>query len=86
MAPTRPVRFSHRYASGERGSAATTLASTGSSSGATAVVAISWVDRQGEGHRWAHVVKLENGKIVDIQDYASAMRAAAVVRLRAVFG
>jgi hypothetical protein len=44
------------------------------------------VDRHGEGYRWAHVLKLENGKIVDMQDYASATRAAAVVRLRAVFG
>jgi hypothetical protein len=50
------------------------------------VVAISWADRQGEGHRWAHVLKLENGKIVDMQDYASATRATAVVRLRALFG
>jgi ketosteroid isomerase-like protein len=50
------------------------------------VVAVSWADKQGDRHRWAHVLKLKNGKIVDIQDYASPTRAVAVTRLRAVFG
>jgi hypothetical protein len=50
------------------------------------VVAVSWADKQGDRHRWAHVLKLKNGKIVDIQEYASPTRAAAATRLRTVFG
>jgi len=49
-------------------------------------VAVSWADREGERHGWAHALKLESGLIVDMQDYASAKRAAAAVELRAVFG
>jgi hypothetical protein len=50
------------------------------------VVAISWADRQGARQGWAHALKLEDGMIVDMQDYSSAKRAAAAVQLRAVFG
>jgi hypothetical protein len=41
--------------------------------------------KEGQRHNWAHVLKLQNGKIIDIQDYASPTRAAASTRLRAVF-
>jgi hypothetical protein len=49
-------------------------------------VAVSWADREGERHGWAHALELENGKIVDMQDYASPKHAVAAARLRAVFG
>jgi ketosteroid isomerase-like protein len=53
--------------------------------GARIVVTFSWADKQGRRHDWAHVLKLKDGKIVDMQDYASPTRAAATTRLRAVF-
>ena len=53
--------------------------------GARIVVALSWADKAGERHDWAHVLKLKGGKILDIQDYASPKRATATTRLRAVF-
>jgi ketosteroid isomerase-like protein len=49
------------------------------------VVAVSWSDEHGERHRWAHALRLRDGRIVDIQDYASPARAVAATRLRAVF-
>jgi ketosteroid isomerase-like protein len=49
------------------------------------LVAVSWSDEHGRRHRWAHALKLRDGRIVDIQDYASPARAAAATRLRAVF-
>lgn len=53
--------------------------------GACIVVALSWADKAGKRHDWAHVLKLRDGKIVDMHDYASPTRAAAATRLRAVF-
>jgi hypothetical protein len=50
------------------------------------VVGFSWADRSGTRHEWAHVVRLRDGRIVDIQDYGSQRRAGAAVRLRAAFG
>ena len=54
-------------------------------SGARIIVSHSWADKTGKRHDWAHVLKLKDGMIVDMQDYASPTRAAAATRLRAVF-
>ncbi len=53
--------------------------------GARVIVALSWADKDGRRHDWAHVLKLKDGKIRDIQDYASPGRAAAATQLRSVF-
>jgi hypothetical protein len=50
------------------------------------VVAVSWADKAGDRHRWAQALRLRDGRIVDMQDYKSPARAAAVTRLRAAFG
>jgi hypothetical protein len=47
------------------------------------LVAYSWTDRDGGRQRWAHLLKLKDGKIVDMQDYASLTRAMATARLLA---
>jgi len=54
--------------------------------GTRVIVTISWADKEGQHHDWAHVLKLKDGKIVDIQDYASPSRAAVATRLRALTG
>lgn len=54
--------------------------------GARVIVTLSWADKEGGRHDWAHVLKLKDGKIVDIQDYASPTRATIATRLRAVLG
>jgi hypothetical protein len=53
--------------------------------GDVAVAAFSWLDRDERRHRWAHLLKLRDGKIVDMQDFASPRTAAATMRLRAIF-
>ena len=53
--------------------------------GARVVVTLSWADKAGQRHHWAHVLKLKDGMIVDMQDSASPTRAAATTRLRALF-
>jgi hypothetical protein len=50
------------------------------------VVAFSWSDKEGRRQRWAQALRLEGGKIVDMQDFESPDRALAVLRLRTVFG
>lgn len=50
------------------------------------IVAFSWSDATGKRHAWAQALQLEDGRIVDIQDYKSPARAAVATRLRAVFG
>ena len=50
------------------------------------VVAFSWADEQGQRQGWAHALRMSQGKIVDIQDFASARRAVALMRLRTAFG
>jgi hypothetical protein len=45
------------------------------------VVAYSWADRDGHRHTWAHLLELKDGRIIDMQDYASPARAAATARL-----
>ena len=47
------------------------------------MVVFSWVDAGGGRHDWAQVLQLEDGKIVDMQDYASPRRALTATRLRA---
>lgn len=54
--------------------------------GGRIVVVFSWADKDSERHQWAHVLKLEDGKIIDMQDYAKPARAAVATRLRALFG
>jgi hypothetical protein len=49
-------------------------------------VAFSWSDKEGRRHNRAHALRLKHGKIVDIQDFSSARRAVAVLRLRTAFG
>ena len=53
--------------------------------GTHVMVTFSWADKTGKRHHWAHVLKLKGGMIVDMQDHASATRAAAATRLRARF-
>jgi hypothetical protein len=50
------------------------------------VVVLSWADREGARHQWAHALKPRGGKIIDMQDYANPARAAAATRLRALAG
>ena len=54
--------------------------------GVRVIVTLSWADKAGQRHDWAHVLKLKDGMIVDMQDSASPARAAATTRLRTVFG
>ena len=53
--------------------------------GTRVIVTLSWADKQGKRHNWAHVLNLKDGKIIDIKDYASPTRAAATALLRAAF-
>ena len=53
--------------------------------GARIIVTHTWADKTGKRHDWAHVLKLKDGMIVDMQDYASPTRAVVATRLRAVF-
>jgi hypothetical protein len=50
------------------------------------VVAFSWSDKDGQRHQWAQALRLKDGKIIDMQDYASPKSAFALMRLRTVFG
>lgn len=44
-------------------------------------VVISWAERSGSRHEWAHVLRLRDGVIIDMQDYASRPRALRTLRL-----
>jgi len=50
------------------------------------VVAFSWSDKDGGRHQWAQALQLKNGKIIDMQDFASPRSAIALMRLRTAFG
>jgi hypothetical protein len=50
------------------------------------VVAFSWSDKDGVRHQWAQALQLKNGKIIDMQDFASPRSAIALMRLRTAFG
>jgi ketosteroid isomerase-like protein len=56
------------------------------SRGDRAVAAFSWSSTDGQRHRWAQALRLKDGKIIDIQDYANPRSAAALMRLRTAFG
>ena len=43
-------------------------------SGRIAVV-ISWAERDGTRHEWAHVLRLRDGLIIEMDDYANGERA-----------
>lgn len=55
------------------------------SCGDRVVAAFSWSDREGHRHAWAHALRLRDGRIVDMQDYASPKSALALMRLRTAF-
>lgn len=46
----------------------------------------SWSDSDGQRHQWAQVLRLKDGKIIDMQDYSSPKSALALTRLRTAFG
>jgi len=50
------------------------------------VVAFSWADKEGRRHGLTQALRLKDGKVVDIQDFASSRRAVALMRLRTAFG
>jgi hypothetical protein len=45
-------------------------------------VGISWAERDGTRHEWAHLLRLRDGMIVDMEDYASGERALRALRRR----
>jgi TolB-like protein len=56
------------------------------SRGDRVVVAFSWAGEDGRRHKWAQALRLKEGKIIDMQDFASRTRAAALMRVRTAFG
>lgn len=50
--------------------------------GSRVVIGLSWADREGMRHDWAHVLELREGKILAIKDYARPSRATLATRLR----
>ena len=48
------------------------------------VVAFSWSERTGKRHEWAQVLKLKDGMIIEMDDFAKRSRAALAMRLRTV--
>jgi hypothetical protein len=53
------------------------------SRGDRVVVSFSWADKEGRRRKWAQALLLKDGKIVDMQDFASPGRAVSLMRLRA---
>ena len=45
-------------------------------------VVISWAERDGTRHEWAHLLRLCDGMIIDMEDYASGERALRTLRRR----
>jgi hypothetical protein len=45
-------------------------------------VVISWADREGTRHEWAHHLRFRDGLIVDMEDYPSGERARRGLRGR----
>ena len=43
-------------------------------------VAISWAERDGTRHEWAHLLRLRDGMIIDMEDYRSGERALSALR------
>ena len=52
------------------------------SRGDRVVVTFSWSSGDGQRHTWAQALRLRDGKIIDMQDYANPRSATAVMRLR----
>ena len=50
------------------------------------VVAFSWSDKEGKRHNWAQALRLRDGKIIDMQDFARPRSAVVLMRLRTSFG
>jgi hypothetical protein len=55
------------------------------SRGHRVVVAFSWANNEGQRHNWAQALRLKDGKIIDMQDFASPARAVTLMRLRTTF-
>ena len=85
MALTRPVRFSlgisKRRKVGDRAYSLDSVQSRGD----RVVVTFSWSSADGQRHTWAQALRLRDGKIIDMQDYANPRSATAVMRLRTAF-
>jgi hypothetical protein len=45
-------------------------------------VVVSWAERDGTRHEWAHLLRLRDGMIIDMQDYANGKRAVRALRRR----
>ena len=43
-------------------------------------IVVSWAERSGKRQEWAHVRRLQDGMIIDMQDYASRPRAVRALR------
>jgi hypothetical protein len=43
---------------------------------------ISWAERDGNRHEWAHLLRLLDGMIIDMEDYAGGERALRALRRR----
>jgi ketosteroid isomerase-like protein len=43
-------------------------------------VVISWAERDRTRHEWAHVLRLRDGAIIDLEDYASGAKAVRALR------
>ncbi len=43
-------------------------------------IVLSWAERDGTRHEWAHLLRLRDGLIVDMQDYANGARALRALR------
>jgi hypothetical protein len=42
----------------------------------------SWAERDGTRHEWAHLLRLRDGMIIDMEDYSSGKRAVRALRRR----
>ncbi|MGH2716215.1 MAG: hypothetical protein ACRDM7_20495 [Thermoleophilaceae bacterium] len=47
-------------------------------------VVFSWAERAGRRHEWAHLLRLREGMIVEMEDYANGTRALRALRGRRV--
>jgi hypothetical protein len=50
------------------------------SQGDRVIAAFSWAGEDGRRHKWAQALRLKDGRIIDMQDFASPKRAAALMR------
>ena len=52
------------------------------SRGDRVVVTVSWSDKDGERHNWAQALRLKDGKIIDMEDFAHPRSALTLMRFR----